>query len=102
MNTALLMLKYQFMLPRGSFRKFYIKGEDEPALSMQGAAIDRVAQRLTGGKYGWGAAHLHKHRCSICGLAFWSEKKDDRQLCQAWKCYREYYSKNGKEESGGS
>ena len=94
-STAMLMLKYQFMLPRGSFRKFYIVSEEEPILSTQGAAIDKVAQKMTKGKYGWGAAHLHPHKCAICGLKFWSEKKDDKPLCQKWACYKAYYSGNG-------
>ena len=106
MNKLRVFWKYHTELPR----KFYFEGEEPPQPSIAELKIDGLAKRVTKGKYGWGSANLHPHRCAVCGKVFWSEKRDDAELCQNPKryslmphtCYVEYHRNNRKEKADGS
>ena len=81
------LVKYETEIPR----KFYIESHKRPNTDTPSVMLDKWIQKFTKGKYGWGSCHLYQHQCRICNIIFWSEKKDDRQLCQRWRCYKKFY-----------
>jgi len=94
MDTKLLM-KYHTAVPY----KFYFEQVERPSANIGEVFLDKWAKKLSKGKYGWGGVNLHRHKCYICGVIFWTERIEG-DLCKKQQCFMKHYGGNdGKSEN---